>query len=343
MKKDKKILIGLGHPAHFHLFKNLIHSLPEKDVLVVISNKDILKVLLEENNIKYELLAEYGNKQNPFSKMIKLVRTTSKLFRITIKHKPDLLIGCLSQIAWVGFLTRKKTLFFAEDDYAYTSIQCRITYPFVTNVLTAEEVNVGPFGKKQIKYPAYHKLAYLHPEVFQKNPSVLDKYLIKTPYFIVRIVSLSAHHDTNIQGVTEPMLDAIIEELSKHGRVILSNEKKLSDRYQKFQLPIEVSDMHQLMSQSKGIVSDSQSMTVEACMLGIPNIRINSFKGKISVLNNLETNYQLSKSFSTSEFNIQNLDFILNADITEFDENRKRLMKDKIYPIPFYLKQIEKL
>jgi hypothetical protein len=97
------------------------------------------------------------------------------------------------------------------------------------------------------------------------------------------------------------------------------------------------------MSQSKGIVSDSQSMTVEACMLGIPNVRINSFKGKISVLNNLETNYHLTKSYSTSEFNIQNLDFILNADITEFDENRKRLLKDKIYPIPFYLKQIEKL
>lgn len=331
----------MGHPAHFHLFKNLIHSLPEKDVLIVISNKDILRKLLDENSIKYQILAEYGNSQSPFSKWIKLVRTTWKLLLITKKSKPDILIGCLSQIAWVGFLTGKKTLFFAEDDFAYTTLQCRITYPFVTNVLTAEEVNVGPFSKKQIKYPAYHKLAYLHPEVFQKEPSILEKYQISIPYFIVRIVSLSAHHDSNIEGVSETMLDQIIEKLSLHGRVILSSEKKLNNRYQPFFLPIEVSDMHQLMSQAKGIVSDSQSMTVEACVLGIPNIRINSFKGKISVLNNLETSYKLTKSFSPTEFKIDDLNYIFNANLSEFEKNRERLLKDKINPTPFYLKQIE--
>lgn len=331
----------MGHPAHFHLFKNLINSLSEKEVLIVVSNKDILRKLLDENKIKYQLLAEYGNRQSSFSKWIKLVRTTWKLLQITKKNKPDILIGCLSQIAWVGFLTGKKTLFFAEDDFAYTSIQCRITYPFVTNVLTAEEVNVGPFSKKQIKYPAYHKLAYLHSEVFQKDPTILEKYQISVPYFIVRIVSLSAHHDSNIEGVSETMLDQIIEKLSLHGRVFLSSEKKLNNRYQAFLLPIEVSDMHQLMSQAKGIVSDSQSMSVEACMLGIPNIRINSFKGKISVLNNLETKYKLTKSFSSTEFKIDDLNYIINANLSEFEKNRERLLKDKINPTPFYLKQIE--
>lgn len=333
----------MGHPAHFHLFKNLIHSLPEKDVIVVISNKDILKNLLVENNIKFQLLSEYGKNQSPISKLLKLVRTSWKLLQITIKYKPDALIGCLSQIAWVGFLTRKKTLFFAEDDFAYTSIQCRITYPFVTNVITAEEVNVGPFSKKQIKYPAYHKLAYLHPDVFQKNHSVLKKYQISSPYFIVRIVSLSAHHDNNIVGVSRPMLEEIIEKLSSYGRIIISSEKKLSNDFEKYQLNIDVSDMHQLMFHAKGIISDSQSMTMEACLLGIPNLRINSFKGKISVLNNLESNYNLTKSYLPSEFNIEHLDFILNADISEFDKNRNKLLEDKINPTPFYLSEIENL
>ncbi|MFM7979739.1 MAG: hypothetical protein ACKPKO_10525, partial [Candidatus Fonsibacter sp.] len=118
-------------------------------------------------------------------------------------------------------------------------------------------------------------------------------------------------------------------------------EKKLNNRYQPFLLPIEVSDMHQLMSQAKGIVSDSQSMSVEACMLGIPNIRINSSKGKISVLNNLETRYKLTKSFSSTEFKIYDLDYIFNANLSEFEKNRERLLKDKINPTPFYLKQIE--
>ena len=333
----------MGHPAHFHLFKNLIHSVPENEVIVVISNKDILKKLLDENGIKHLLLAEYGSSQSKLSKLVKLIRTTWKLLRIVHENKPDILVGCLTQLAWVGFFTRKKTLFFAEDDFAYTSIQCRITYPFVTNVLTAEEVNVGPFAKKQIKYPSYHKLAYLHPEVFQQDSSKLKKYNISTPFFIVRIVNLSAHHDSNIEGLTDVMLDEIIQKLSMHGRVILSSEKRINSRFEKYLLPIDLSDMHQLMSQANGIISDSQSMTVEACMLGVPNIRINSFKGKISVLNNLETNYNLTLSLSTREFNIQHLDFILNADKSKFQRNRQRLLNDKINPTPFYLQQINNL
>jgi predicted glycosyltransferase len=333
----------MGHPAHFHLFKNLIHSLPEKDVLVVISNKDILKNLLEENGIKFLLLSEYGSSQSKFSKLVKIVRTTWKLLRITLKTKPDVLVGCLSQLAWVGFLTRKKILFFAEDDFAYTSTQCRITYPFVTNVLTAEEVNVGPFGEKQIKYPSYHKLAYLHPDVFQSNSSLLVKYNISTPYFIVRVVKLSAHHDTNIEGLSNVILDEIIQKLSQYGRVILSSEKRLNGHFENYNLAIDLSDMHQLMSQANGIISDSQTMTVEACMLGIPNIRINSFKGKISVLNNLETRYNLTKSVTSSEFKIQDLDYVLYADMSEFEKNRQQLLKDKINPTPFYLKQINTL
>jgi hypothetical protein len=84
-------------------------------------------------------------------------------------------------------------------------------------------------------------------------------------------------------------------------------------------------------------------MTVEACMLGIPNIRINSFKGKISVLNNLETRYNLTKSVTSSEFKIQDLDYVLYADMSEFEKNRQQLLQDKINPTPFYLKQINNL
>ena len=330
----------MGHPAHFHLFKNLIKEFPKEQFLIVITNKDILSDLLISEGYSFIELAQKSTKQGFFSKFLKLLTSTFNLLKITLSYKPEILIGCLSQIAWVGFILRKKTFFFAEDDYSYTKLQCKITYPFITNILTAEEVDVGPYHKKQIKYPGYHKLAYLHPTVFNPSKKCLDNYEITTPYFLIRLVSLSAHHDNQIKGINEQMLDEIISKLKKYGKVYISSEKKLPEKYSSHLLKINVSDMHSIMNFANGIISDSQSMTVESCMLGVPNIRINSFKNKISVLNNLEHAYDLTSSFNADEFNLIDLDSITEIKKETIENRKKKLLNDKIYPIPFYLKVI---
>ena len=51
MNKILKFFIGMGHPAHFHLFKNVI-SQYEDQCIVVVSEKDITD-LLKENQINY--------------------------------------------------------------------------------------------------------------------------------------------------------------------------------------------------------------------------------------------------------------------------------------------------
>ena len=53
-----------------------------------------------------------------------------------------------------------------------------------------------------------------------------------------------------------------------------------------------------------------QYVVIQIAMLGIPNIRINSFKGKISVLNNLETNYNLTKSIFSKYSNTYDLSLV---------------------------------
>ena len=52
--------------------------------------------------------------------------------------------------------------------------------------------------------------------------------------------------------------------------------------------------MHHLLSFSKFFISDSQSMSVEAAILGVPSIRVSTFAGKISVLEELEHKYELT-------------------------------------------------
>ena len=50
----KEILFYLGHPAHFHLFFNVIQKLQKKtiDVVIVIKSKDVLENLLVENKLR---------------------------------------------------------------------------------------------------------------------------------------------------------------------------------------------------------------------------------------------------------------------------------------------------
>ena len=48
------ILFYLTHPAHFHLFKNLILSYDdENSVFVLIKKKDVLEDLLQQSKINY--------------------------------------------------------------------------------------------------------------------------------------------------------------------------------------------------------------------------------------------------------------------------------------------------
>nr|MDA3884790.1 hypothetical protein [Candidatus Delongbacteria bacterium] len=56
-------------------------------------------------------------------------------------------------------------------------------------------------------------------------------------------------------------------------------------------------DMHHVLAFAKLVISDSQTMTAEAAVLGIPSIRYNSFVGRISYLEELEHKYDLTYGF----------------------------------------------
>lgn len=341
LRNRKKLIIGLGHPAHFHLFKHIITS-NQFEVIVVISDKDILADLLISNQITFIKIADYGKYKNLFSKALKILFSSFKLIQLIRKEKPNLLIGCLTQLSWAGWVCNRKILFFAEDDYAYTKMQGKITYPFVTKIITAEGVNVGPYASKQLTYPSYQKLAYLSPEVFQEKPKgeLLNKYKLAKQYFLIRLVNLSAHHDKNIKGIGHNELDRILKDLLPFGDIIISSEKPLDKKWSEFQPSLDVNDMHHLMKHAKGFISDSQSMTVEAALLGTPNVKINDFKDKISILSELEYSFQLTKSFKPNTITSKDLKEFASEDLEIWRERRKALLKSKVNPIPIYISLI---
>ena len=132
----------------------------------------------------------------------------------------------------------------------------------------------------------------------------------------------------------------IIQRLEKLGNVYISSERELHEEFEKYRLNINPLDIHHLMAFATLYIGDSQSMSVEAAMLGTPSVRFNDFAGKISVLNELETKYQLTYGIHSSEPEklFAKLDELLVLpDLkTVFQQRRQKMLADKIDVTAFF-------
>ena len=265
---------------------------------------------------------------------------------IILKHKPDILLGGDPSISQLGWLLRKKRFTMTEDDYPVIKSLARITFPFAQAIITPVVNNVGRFEHKKIGYNGYMKLAYLHPNVFTPDPEIPKKQGLKGNYAIIRLAKLTAHHDFGIKGLSSGLIDQIIEMLNQYSiRPYISSEGELEHKYEIYRLKVEPVNMHHILSHATILVSDSQSMSVEAAILGVPSIRYSSFAGKISVLEELEYKYKLTYGIPEGEEKrlIDKLKEILNhRGLREiFLSRRQKMLADKIDVTTFMVWFIE--
>lgn len=338
-----KFVFAMGHPAHYHLYKNTIRILSERGhtIKVVVSQKDILIDLIETSEFDYEVIASSKPNETLLQKGHKLFESSIKLYRICKEFKPNLLAGCLSQIGVIGRLLRIPTVFNAEDDIDYTLLQGLITYPFVSYILSPRPTNVGYFSYKKIPYEGYHKLAYLHPNQFAPDFNTVEKEIGADDFVLIRLVNLNAYHDINVKGITENILRRLIALLEKKYNVFITSEKPLSDEFKKFELHIKPEEIHHFLYFTSLFIGDSQSMAVESAVLGTPNLKFNDFAGRINVLNELEKEFKLTKGISANDANLLQDEAckMVNSEHLRADHqaNRKKMLECKIDVTRFFV------
>jgi predicted glycosyltransferase len=59
--------------------------------------------------------------------------------------------------------------------------------------------------------------------------------------------------------------------------------------------------IHDAIAYARLLIADSQTMTAEAALLGVPSIRCNTFAGRVSLHDELEQKYGLTYAFLPSE------------------------------------------
>ena len=317
-----KFLIHLGHPAHFHLFKNILKFLEEKGhkVFLVINGKDILEELLIREKINYYKILNSKKGKTYFEMIYRQIISIFKLLIFSYRHKINLFLGSTPLVSHVGFITRKPSFLFVEDDAEIVPLFAKITYPFATYIVTPNVCSVGKWFNKKIGVDSYHELAYLHPNHFTPSKSIAEKY-IKTSndFFIIRFSKLGAYHDKGISGISNDIAKKIILDLKKHGDVYITSERVIDAELEQYRISVNPVDIHHLMAFSSLFIGDSQTMAAEAAVLGVPFIRFNDFVGKISYLNELENHYKLGYGINT-----HNLDQLFKKVKELLNNNNKR-------------------
>ena len=301
------ILIQLSHPAHFHLYKNVAHNLIDKghEVHILIKSKDILEDLLVKSNLPYHNILEVAHRKSKWGILWDMLVRDWKIFWFSINKKINLLTGSTPEVAHIGWLLRKYSINIGEDDASVIPAFVKMTAPFMQNCLSPISCNNGVYEKNTIHYHGFQKLAYLHPNRFKPNKDIVRQYGIEPdkPYFIMRFAKLNAHHDKGVSGINAEIAQNLIDILSPIGRVLITSERKLEPQFEKYRLQINPLDIHHVMSFATLYVGDSQSMAVEAAMLGVPSLRFNDFVGpkRIGVLVELEEKYQLTYGISSKQ------------------------------------------
>jgi len=339
-----RILIYCAHPAQYHFFKNIIKKLVEKGhvIKLLIKTKDILETLVNEDGCEYENILARGNKNGFFPLLLALIKRDLKIFSIARKFKPDILIGSDASVTQVGWFMRKPRLIVGEDDYRIVKKLHWLMMPFANAVLTPVGCQLGPFEGKKIAFDGYMKSSYLHPNIFRPDKKIIEEADLKTPYCLIRMVKLGSHHDNNKNGLSKEVVGKLVNFLKESGyNVYIDSETELHPELAVHKLTIKKTSFHDVLAFSSLVISDSQSLSVEAALLGIPSIRFNDFAGKISVLEELEHKYHLTFGIPSKDPNklfVKVQELLKNPRTNEsFCLKKEKMLLEKINTTDFFV------
>lgn len=333
-----RFLFFFVHPSKFHVFKKTINVLKSKghNVDIVITSKDVLEDLVKSEGWEYTNIFPEGRKMknvSPYiSAGINFFRTIYRLLKFTAGKKYDLFITD-DLLVYVGKLRKVPSVVFCDDDLSVVK-QFSLVLGLADYCLAPVITDLGKYNKKKIGFNSYKELAYLHPNHFVPDQEVIKRFKQKSEtYFILRLVSLTAYHDVGKSGINSEKALKLIEFLKDHGTVYISAERPLEKELETYRIKILPIELKDVLSGAFLYIGDSQTMSSEAAVMGVPSFRINDFTGKISVMDEKDR-YKLSKSFKTSEFNelfeqvkscLKNDDFKL-----KMKERKERMLNDKI-------------
>jgi hypothetical protein len=230
----------------------------------------------------------------------------------------------------------------SDDDAAAVPVFRWLAYPLATVIVTPSCLRHEDHGRRHRVYEGYQQLFYLHPHRFRPDPLVRRELGLAEgeAFGLLRLSALTAHHDRGIRGLSADAVRGVRERVEGRFRLFVSSEKPLPAALEPLRVRVAPHRMHDVLAAAAFFVGDSQSMTAESAVLGVPAFRLNDFVGRISYLRELEE-YGLAFGFRLGEE--QALLDALERTLAEpdreavFAARRARMLGEKGDPLPWLL------
>lgn len=322
-----RALFDLGHPAHVHLFRCFVDHLRRRgdEVTVTSRDKEVTVPLLDHYGIPHRLLSRPAAGRLGMAR--ELVARTRAVGALHRRHRFEAAFGTSASIGWLTLTDGVPSYNFNEDDDDVVPLYAWLAYPPATAIVNPDCLRFRRWRGKRLLHPSYHELAYLHPDRFTPDPEVPRRHGLEPGrYAVVRLSALAAHHDRGARGLSAGFLAAVDEALGGLA-VVRSAERETAARFAPWEL-------HDLLAFARLIVSDSQTMTIEAAVLGVPAVRVNSFVGRSTVLAELEGRYRLALGFPPEDAGAAVAavrELAAGEEVpAEWQRRRRRMLADKV-------------
>ncbi|HKY38364.1 MAG TPA: glycosyltransferase [Polyangiaceae bacterium] len=340
-----RVLFDIVHPAHVHFFKNMIRGLSARghQTQIVARDKDVTNALLDRLGFAYESIGR--PRQSLFGMAGELLRRDWALAKAARAFGADLIVTRNPAGAQVGRLLRIRSVFDTDDGKA-AGVHFWSAAPFA-HVITTPDCSSEDYGARHVKYPGYKQTAYLHPNHFTPDPSVLQALGIAAGerYFIVRFVAMGASHDVGEGGLPLDAKQALLDKLRAHGKVFVSSESVLPEALAPLKFPLPPDRLHDALAFADLLVGDSQTMAAEAAVLGTPSLRVSSWTGRLAYLSELEQRYGLTFAYQPdkAERLLAHVDrWLLEPHLRQsLAPNHQRLMAEKVDVARWFVEFLE--
>ena len=338
-----KVVVTIQHAGHVHFFKHAIETLRERghEVHVFARENELSTTLLECCDVEYELLA--GDSDSLFSLARRQVTYEARLLGRAREIEPDVMtaIGGVA-VSHVAALVGAKSVVFYDTEHA--SIITKLAYPFADVVCTPECYR-GDIGDKQVTYPSYHELAYLHPNRFEPDPSVLEDLDADPddPLVVLRFGDWSSSHDVGQSGFDDPA--EVVDRLEAAGAdLLVTAEGDVADALEPYQVSIAPERLHDLLYYADLYVGEGATTAAECAGLGTPAVYVNSLS--LGYIAELDREYDLVVSCTGEgrhERAIETATQLLAApDVAAtWERRRQRMLEEKIDATAVVLREID--
>ena len=331
-----KILFAAFHPVDPQVVSHAAQILKKRE-------HDILFFVVEKEGIIFDLVKSYGfnvkkigkSKKSLFGKILNILLIDIKLFIICLKFKPNIIFSPTSPYTGhISKILRIKHICWGDTETAVVNL--RSSLPFIDCLLLPTCFYNDVPGDKTIYFNAYKEIAYLHPNYFKQDNTVLKLLnLSETDKIILmRFSALHAAHDIGLKSKADEYHEQIlyyIKELSKYAKVFIScTEKDLGSEFEEYRLNIHPSQYIHLLSFCSLYIGEGTTTASEAGVLGVPWIALRPLP--LGYLNDQEENYKLGLRTSDLRFAFETaLDWIKRDDIKGIWKlKRQKLLTDKI-------------